>query len=50
MLLCDILVSGYHIKNSLLSEKMEKLFSKDKEMIYDVIDTLIKHSTQVIRK
>ena len=50
MLLCDILVSGYHIKNSLLSEKMEKLSSKDKEMIYDVIDTLIKHSIQVIRK
>ncbi len=50
MLLCDIIKSGYHIKNSLLSEKMEKLSSKDKEMIYDVIDTIIKHRTSEMCK
>ena len=50
MLLCDIIKSGYHVKNSLLSEKIERLSSKDKEMIYDVIDTLIKHTVPVVLK
>lgn len=47
MVMCDILQTGYKVKNSLLSEKLEKLLPEDRARIYDVIDTLIRHSTQI---
>lgn len=47
MILVDVIDTGYVVKNSLLAEKMDKLSADDRAKIYDVIDTMIKHSTQV---
>ncbi len=44
MVLCDVVEQGYNIKNSILNEKISKLSESDRYRIYDVIDTLIKHS------
>lgn len=44
MLLCDVLNESYTIKNSLLAEKLEGIKRADREKIYDVIDTMIRHS------
>lgn len=46
MLLADVLYNGYEAKDSLLSEKLNKLNSDDREKIYDVINTMIKHSSE----
>ena len=47
MLLADVLYNNYTIKDSLLAEKLDKLTSDDREKIYDVIDTMIKHSSKI---
>lgn len=47
MILVDVLNTGYVVKNSLLAEKLDKLSKEDRDKIYDVIDTMIKHSTKV---
>lgn len=44
MVLCDILDTGYTVKNSLLTEKLENLSPEERAKIYDVIDTMIRHS------
>lgn len=44
MVLCDVLKSGYIIKNSVLTLKMEKLSPEERLRIYDVIDTLLKYA------
>lgn len=44
MVLCDVLDTGYTIKNSILNDKLAKLTDKDRTRIYDVIDVLLKHS------
>ncbi len=44
MLLVDVLYHTYMVKDSLLAEKLTKLSPEDREKIYDVIDTMIKHS------
>lgn len=46
MLLVDVLYNGYTVKDSLLAEKLDKLSPEDREKIYDVLDTMIKHSAQ----
>ncbi len=46
MILADVIDVGYTVKNSLLAEKMEKLSAEDRAQIYDVIDTLMRHSSQ----
>lgn len=48
MLLSDVLYNGYTVKDSLLAEKLNGLIPADREIIYDVIDTLIKHSNKNI--
>ena len=48
MVLADVVSTGYIIKNSILNEKLSKLSNDDREKIYEVIDTLIKHSKQII--
>lgn len=48
VILADVTVTGYEIKNSMLHEKIEKLSPDDREKIYDVINTMIKHSTQIL--
>ncbi len=47
VLLSDLLVSGYTVKGSLLTERIEKLSDDDRRMIYDVIETLMKYSRRV---
>ena len=44
ILLCDVLNASYTIKNSLLAEKLEGIKRADRKKIYDVIDTMIRHS------
>ena len=48
MILADVVSTGYIVKNSMLNEKLSKLSNDDREKIYEVIDTLIKHSKQII--
>ena len=47
MILADVIDTGYLVKDSLLAEKLDKLSTEDRAKIYDVIDTMLKHSTQV---
>ncbi len=47
MVLTDVVETGYTVKNSILNEKLSKLSAEDREKIYEVIDTLIKHSAQM---
>lgn len=47
MILADVLDNGYLVKDSLLAQKLDKLPAEDRSQIYDVIDTMIKHSKQV---
>ena len=47
MILADVINTGYTVKDSLLAEKLDKLSAEDRAKIYDVIDTMLKHSTQV---
>lgn len=44
LLLIDVLEKGYVVKNSVIAEKLEKLSVQDRDKIYDVIETMIKHS------
>ena len=46
MVLCDVLDVGYEVKHSLLDEKLSKLSVSERTKIYDVIDTMIAHSTK----
>ncbi len=48
MVLSDVVDTGYTVKNSMLNEKLSKLTAEDRAKIYEVIDTLVKHSTQII--
>ena len=48
MVLSDVLDNGYKVKDSLLNEKLEKLVPEDKNRIYEVIDTMMKHSKQIL--
>ncbi len=46
MLLADTLYSGYAVKDSLLADKLDKLSAADRNKIYDVIDTMIRHASK----
>ena len=46
MILSDVIETGYIVKESLFSQKLEKLNAEDKRKIYDVVDTMIKNSKQ----
>ena len=48
MVLTDVLETGYTVKNSMLNEKLEKLAPEDRYRIYEVIDTLVKQSKQIL--
>ena len=43
VILADVLVTGYAVKDSLLAEKLTKLSKEERERIYAVIDTPIQH-------
>ncbi len=48
MVLSDVLDNGYKVKDALLNEKLEKLVPEDRNRIYEVIDTMMKHSKQIL--
>lgn len=48
MVLSDVLDNGYTVKDSLLNEKLEKLVPEDRNRIYELIDTMMKHSKQIL--
>lgn len=48
MVLSDVLDNGYKVKDSLLNEKLEKFVPEDRNRIYEVIDTMMKHSKQIL--
>lgn len=48
MVLADVLDMGYIVKTSMLNEKLEKLTPEDRNRIYEVVDTLVKQSKQII--
>lgn len=48
MVLSDVLDNGYTVKDSLLNEKLEKLVPEDRNRINEVIDTMMKHSKQIL--
>lgn len=43
MVLTDVVSTGYTVKCSLLTERLEKLSAQEQEMVYDVVDTLLRH-------
>ena len=45
MVLADVVDTGYVIKSSMLSEKLNVLSPDDRQKIYDVIETMIRHSS-----
>ena len=44
MVLHDVLETGYEVKGSLLNDKLRNLPKHDREKIFAVIETMIKHS------
>lgn len=44
LLLADVLTTGYSVKSSEMTTKLEQLSPAERERIYDVVDTLIKHA------
>lgn len=46
VLLADVLTTGYSIKSSEMTAKLELLSSAERERIYDVVDTLIAHANK----
>ena len=45
MVLADVVDTGYVIKSSMLAEKLNALSPDDRQKIYDVIETMIRHSS-----
>ena len=41
MVLYEELETGYTIKNSLLADKMATLSERDRERVYDVVETMV---------
>ena len=44
VILCDVVTAGYEVKHSLITDKIEGLSKSDAAMVYDVIDTIVKHT------
>jgi len=44
LLLADVLTTGYSIKSSEMTAKIERLSPDERARIYDVVDTMIQHS------
>ncbi len=44
MVLHDVLVTGYTVKDSLLAQKLENISREDRSRIHDVVNVMIKHS------
>ena len=49
ILLKEVLVTGYKVKDSLLSEKLDSLCEEDRNKIYAVIDTMVSFSKKKLK-
>lgn len=47
MVLFEVLSTKYDIKTSIINEKIEGLPSKDRELIYNIIDTIISNKSNM---
>ena len=43
MVLCDVVDNGFMVRNTILTEKMDKLPAEKRNRIYDVIETLLRY-------
>lgn len=43
MVLCDVVDNGFLVRNTILTEKMDKLPAEKRNRIYDVIETLLRY-------
>ncbi|MDE5771018.1 MAG: helix-turn-helix domain-containing protein [Ruminococcus sp.] len=44
MLLCDLIVKSYCVKNSVLMDRISELSAKEQQKIYAVIETILEYS------
>ncbi len=44
MILNEVVATGYKVKASVIADELELLSEEDRARIYDVIETLVKHS------
>lgn len=44
VILTDVVKTGYVVKNSLFTERLSNLSTEDQNKIYEIIDTLVRHS------
>lgn len=42
MVLCEVVDAGFEVKNTIITEKIEKLSEEDKKRLYAVIDVLLR--------
>lgn len=47
MVLVDVVDAGYAVKNSILTEKLDRVAPEDRAKIYDVVDTMLRHSKRI---
>ena len=43
VILCDVTTTGFTVKNTILTEKMDRLSPHDRARIYEVIETLLRY-------
>ena len=43
VILCDVTNTGFTVKNTILTEKLERLSTHDRARIYEVIETLLRY-------
>lgn len=43
MILCDVVDNGFMVKNTILTEKLDKLPAEQRNRIYGVIDALLRY-------
>ncbi len=43
-ILCGAVKTGYTVKESILASKLENVSAEDRAKIYEVVDTMIRHS------
>lgn len=42
MLLCDVVSTGFHVKSTLLTDKLEKLSPTDRSRIFEIIEVFLR--------
>ena len=45
MLLCEVVNTGFQVKNTLLTDKLEKLSPADRDRIFEIIEVFLRTNT-----